>query len=364
VHRRLAFRSIVRMWFAFGCAAATLLCVADRGAAAEFRLRPQCTSGGAVVTLGDVAEIFAAEPQQVATLAAVELFPAPAASRQRFVRVRELQDLLMLRGLNLAEHSFSGASQVTVAGNEPARPEAEQPLTAAATRRANLRVHESIIRYLQQRAGGNQPWTVEIELNPAHARAVAAARSLTIAGGTAPFSGLQRFEVTVEGVERASQFTIDCQVNLPPAVAVTVHSLGRGTVIRETDVELQRDLPHEQTADGISSLEDVVGKETTRAIPAGKLVTNDSLRTPLVIRRGEIVTVYAKSSGIRIRTIARAREDGSLGDLIAVESVQDRTSYFARVNGVREVEVFAHSVQAEKVPASRTAQTIARPRVK
>jgi flagella basal body P-ring formation protein FlgA len=352
------------MWLALGCAAATLAGAADRGAAAEFRLRPQCTPGGAVVTLGDVAEIFAADPQQAETLSAIELFPAPAPSRQRFARVRELQDLLMLRGLNLTEHCFSGASQVTIAGNEPARAEVEQPLTAAAARRANLRVQESIVRYLQQHAGGSQPWTVELDLGPSHARAVAAARTLTITGGTAPFSGAQRFEVAADGAEHAGQFTIDCQVGLPPAVVVAVRSLGRGAVIRETDVELQRGLPREQTADAVSSLDEVIGKETTRAIPAGKLVTGDSLRTPLVIRRGEVVTVYAKSAGIRVRTIARARDDGSLGDLIAVESMQDRTSYFARVNGVREVEVFAHSVQAEKVPASRTAQTIARPRTK
>ena len=360
MHRRLVCWSIARVWLAFGCAAATLAGVANRGAAAEFRLRPQCTSGGAVVTLGDVAEIFAADRQQVETLSAVELFPAPATAQQRFVRVRELQDLLLLRGLNLAEHRFSGASQVTIAGNAPARP--EQPLTAAATRRANLRVQESIVRYLQQHAGGNQPWTVELDLSPSHARAVAAARTLTITGGTAPFTGAQRFEVAVDGAEHAGQFTIDCQVGLPPAVAVAVRSLGRGAVIREPDVELQRGFPREQTADAVSSLDEVIGKETTRAIPAGKPVTSDSLRAPLLIRRSEIVTVYAKSAGIRVRTIARARDDGSLGDLIAVESLQDRTSYFARVNGVREV--VAHSVQAEKVPASRTAQTIARPRTK
>lgn len=363
MHYELPSRSISRVWLACGCAA-VMLCAANRGAAAEFRLRQQCTPGGAVVTLGEVAEIFAADRQQAETLAAVELFPAPATAQQRFVRVREIQDLLMLRGVNLAEHRFSGASQVTVAGSGPVRAEAEQPLTAAATRRANLRLQESIIRYLQQQAGGNQPWTVEVDLNPGHARAVSAARTLTIGGGTAPFTGAQRFEIATDGAEKAGQFSIDCQVNLPPAVVVAVRSLNRGTVIRETDVELQRGLPRDQIADAVMSLDDAIGRETTRNIPVGKLVTNDSLRAPLVVRRGEIVTVYAKSAGIRVRTIARARDDGSLGDLIAVESMQDRTSFFARVNGVREVEVFAHSVQAEKVPASRTAQTTVRPRSK
>ena len=84
--------------------------------AAEIRLRPQCAASGPLVKLSDVAEIVTADKHKADALAAVELFPTPAAPQQRFVRIRELQDLLLLRGVNLVEHQFSGPSQVTVCG--------------------------------------------------------------------------------------------------------------------------------------------------------------------------------------------------------------------------------------------------------
>jgi flagella basal body P-ring formation protein FlgA len=325
--------------------------------AAELRLRPQCTSSSGVVTLGDVAEIFTADRQQADTLAAVELFSTPSPSRQRFVRLREIQDLLILRGVNLTEHRFSGSSQVAVhGGGEPARTEAEPPLSAAVLRRANLRVQEAIIQYLQQRAGASQPWTVEIDLGQSQARAVSnSTRAISVSGGASPWTGTQRFEVTVDSPGQPAQFTVDAQVGTTPAVVVALRSLARGVVIRDTDVELQRGLPREASSDAFSSLDEVVGKETTRAIPVGKVIPRDALRAPLLVRRGEIVTVYASSAGIRVRTTARARDDGSLGDLVAVESVHDRSTYFARVDGVREVEVFAHSVQAAGPPTAKAA---------
>ena len=71
--------------------------------------------------------------------------------------------------------------------------------------------------------------------------------------------------------------------------------------------------------------------------------TTDALRTPALVRRGDVVTVYARSAGIRVRTAARARDDGSQGDLVSVESLLDRSTFFARVSGIREVEVYARS---------------------
>ena len=91
----------------------------------------------------------------------------------------------------------------------------------------------------------------------------------------------------------------------------------------------------------------MIGKETTRAIAAGKPLTHDAVRPQLLVRRGEVVTVYARAAGIRIRTMARARDDGGEGELVAVETLTDRSTFFARVSGIREVEVYARAPRAE-----------------
>ena len=81
---------------------------------------------------------------------------------------------------------------------------------------------------------------------------------------------------------------------------------------------------------------------------------SDCLRPPLAVHRGEVVTVYAQSGAIRIRTNARARDEGSVGELVAVESLLNRSTYYARVSGIREVEVYARPTQVEGQPAEHT----------
>ena len=85
-------------------------------AAAELQLLAQCQVHAGVVRLGDVAEIYGADPRQADALRAIELFPSPPPGRPRFLPVREVQDLLLLRGIILTEHHFSGSSQVTING--------------------------------------------------------------------------------------------------------------------------------------------------------------------------------------------------------------------------------------------------------
>ncbi len=243
--------------------------------AAEIRLRARCLAGGTVVKLSDVADIISTDSRQSTALSAIELFSAPTATEQRFVRVREIQDLLLLHGINLAEHQFSGASEVTVQN-------------AA----------------MEKRIAPSKPAFVPVQhIKPPVVRSVA-------------------------------------------PIVVALRSLSRGGVIREGDVELQ----HPAVIDNatyVHTIEEAIGHELVRAIPAGKPVVTDSLRSPLAVHRGEVVTVYSNSAGIRIRTIGRSREEGSIGELVSVESTLNRSTYYARVSGIREVEVFARPTHVE-----------------
>ena len=319
--------------------------------AAELRLKPQCMPGGSLVRLGDVAEIVATDSHQAAALATIELFPAPAAREQRFLGVRELQDLLVLRGVNLTEHRFSGCSQVAITGTSQSAPvsvstptaSGTAPISIAISRRACRRACDAVVKYLREHVSPDRAWTVDAELTDAQARLlIDATRPISIAGGRDPWVGSQRFEVTVSSAQGPARFTLEAKVHVPMPVVTATRALGRGVVVREGDVELQ----NESSADasvGVHTIEEVIGRELTRAVAEGKVVTASDLRSPPVVHRGDMVTVYANSAGIRIRTTARAKDDGCQGELVAIESILDHSSYYARVSGIREVEVFARS---------------------
>jgi flagella basal body P-ring formation protein FlgA len=329
-------------------------------AAAELRLRAESTASGPVVKLGDLAEIIAADPRQAETLSAIELFPAPAAREQRFVRLREIQDLLLLRGVNLAEHQFSGSSQVTVSGSQPARSQPLPSVSVATSRRIQRRLGEAIAKYLDEQ-GSQQPWSVEAELSDEQAHWLAdPTQKISVAGGHAPWTGRQRFAITVRQPKGPAQFEVEVQVRVPALVVVASRSLARGAIVRDGDVEIQRDTSPDNSVPALQRVEEVLGREVARAIPVGKTVTNDELRSPLMVHRGEVVTVYANNAGIRIRTAARARDEGSQGDLVAIESLLDHSTYYARISGVRQVEVYGQPARADRADSETPESPIRR----
>lgn len=313
---------------------------------AELRLRGECTAAGALVRLDDVAEIVAADAAEAARLAELELFAAPVHPGQRFLTVRELEDLLLLRGLNLAQHRISGASQVLIRG----RPDGRNPgpaLPASAARKARERVEQAIQQYLDQRTAQPTAWQLDFELAEHELRRLwPPVGRITVRGGRAPWTGPQVFEVEVDSPAGRETLRLQVDVQTAPAVVVTTRSLPPGTIIRPADVNLQSGLVPNNPEECFQSLEQVVGRETTRALPAGVVLQRQSVRAPLLVRRGEVVTVYSRAAGVRVRTTARARDEGPMGELVEVESLWSRERYFARVCGIQEVEVFARPPQA------------------
>lgn len=325
--------------------------------AAEIRLKAQAEPAGAMVALGDLADVFAADSAEADRLRGLELFPAPPPGRERFVRARELHDLLLLRGVNLAEHRFSGASHITVRGAGEAAPSGPAPVSTAHVRQAKSRVGEAIQTYLAARVSAETPWLVEVDLPDAIVRSLAdPAAELRVDGGRSPWVGSQQFELNWTTPAGSQQATVGASVSIPASIVVAARSLSRGVLVRASDLELRHAGSTQGEPGALYSLEQAVGKETARAIPAGKALTAACVQAPVYVRRGEIVTVYAHAAGIRIRTQGRARDAGSNGELVAVESLDTRETFFARVCGVREVEVFARAARAGDSAAHTTRQ--------
>ncbi|MHB1036262.1 MAG: flagellar basal body P-ring formation chaperone FlgA [Pirellulales bacterium] len=331
--------------------------VAHSGRGAELRLRTECRPQGSLVVLGDVAEILSAKREEAKALAAIELFPTPPAGDKRFVRVRELQDLLAMRGVNLAAHSFSGASPVTVHGASEVKekPALQRPSTPVVMRATRM-VQDALVRYLDQQASSGGAWSVELELDDEQARLVSASRrALSVEGGTPPWIGPQQFVISLDSPDGPARFSIQVRVTLPSAIVVAAESVARGAVIRAADVRLEARPPAARVGEPFGRIEEVVGKEATRAVAAGEVLDAQTVRNAVLVRRGDAVTVFARGPGVQVRTTGRAREQGGLGDLVTVESLADRRTYYAKVCGTQEVEVDGPSVAATAAQSVRPA---------
>jgi flagella basal body P-ring formation protein FlgA len=336
-------------------------------------LRPQATPESTIVRLGDVAEVRAENEREVERLSALPLMPAPASGTRRYLRMREVQDLLAAHGEVMSRLNFRGETVIEVvspaAVSQPAnddepgvherRQAAWQGTTAATdTREERQRPSVSydasrdelrriIVEHLTRQAGQVGPWQVELSVMNRYLEMLPSATSPPqCEGGQPPWTGRQRFVISFPTAREKVNFSLSAEVTRPQSVVVAARPIERGAVVTAAHVELQeRDsLP---SAAGrrvpAGSVESLLGKEAARTIQAGQVLFDDDVQAPLLVKRGEDMTVYARSGGIQVRTIARARQDGARGELVQVESLDTRERYDAVVVGLREAVVFGGS---------------------
>ena len=185
-----------------------------------------------------------------------------------------------------------------------------------------------------------------------------------VAASSYHITGAERTRI-VSDPNRPRQLTPDFQ-SAPAAPAQLVHfvvagrTLERGEVIRPMDVELrvvppqQLPIAQRKRESWAESLDDVVGLEVTRPFQSGQALDVAALRRPLLVRRGEVVTVLARAEGVQVKTSARAMEQGALGDLITLQVVDSRERYTARVIGQQKAEVYASGVVVPAIPIAGT----------
>lgn len=355
-----------------------VLLVVVPASAARITIRSQATPQGTVVRLGDVADIGADDSRRAEALAAMPLMPAPAPGTRRYLRMREVQDLLAAHGEDLRTLRFNGQTVVEVhapdlsaapVAAEPPQPEppAEpqpKPLTASEISKIHEQVRGSIVRHVQAASRENNPWQVTFQLPEQHLQLLrGVARQPLCEGGTPPWTGKQTFMIYCATAQGNVRLPIEAEVSLPKQFAVAARPIARGSIVTAADVEL-RYLEEEPAASTrrapIDDLDQLIGKEASRSIQADNVIYSDEVQAPLLVRRGELITVVARGGGIRVRTQARSRENGALGDLVQLESLQTRERYDAQVIGPKEATVFAGTPMQSSPAVARRPQTTQR----
>jgi flagella basal body P-ring formation protein FlgA len=185
----------------------------------------------------------------------------------------------------------------------------------------------------------------------------AAQSTPTCVGGSEPWTGRQRFVISFSGADGKVQLPFFAEVSPPPVPAiVAIRPIGRGEVVKAADVEMRmidansKSIGQRPAAD---SIENLIGLEARQAIQVGDIIFTDLIQSPVVVKRGDLITVSSQSGGIRVRTSGRAMRDAAVGELVQIESMGSREKYDARVTGPREAVVYAVSRPAAPEPSKR-----------
>ncbi len=333
------------------------LSVATPALATEVVLRNRVEARGSVVLLGDVADIKADDEALRSQLAATPLIPTPAAGTQQYLRLAEIRDLVASRGVDVRDVRFGGTVVVSVvpepvAGAEtttrraPTRPVIH---TEQEVQLATERLTVAVKQYIQAQSG-HDLWNVKVE---GDAKLVDLTEklgdSMRLSGGEAPWSGRQR--LTILGPANEPLTLVYAKLDRLEMAVYAVQPIKGGDLIRRSDVELRPCLGALPSQSALT-LEAVIGQEAVQGLRPDSIVQTNQLRTPVIVRRNERVSVRARAAGVSVRTYAMAQQDGGIGDLVMVQSLASKERYAARVIGVRELEIFTAGASAAELAAN------------
>ncbi|NNF99236.1 MAG: flagellar basal body P-ring formation protein FlgA [Desulfobacteraceae bacterium] len=114
-------------------------------------------------------------------------------------------------------------------------------------------------------------------------------------------------------------------------VVVVKKALGRyQTIDREHLAMEKRDLA-KLPESALLRMADAVGKRTTRSLFPKAVVKSEYVELPPMVRRGDLVTIIAESSEMKLRTRGVIKETGRKGDRIRVANMDSNKIIYARV---------------------------------
>lgn len=321
-----------------------IACIASSSDAASLALRHKSQHRGAMIYLGDVADISAEKRSELENLKTTVLMPAPAPGTHQFLSRAQVRDLLVSQGINVQRLTISGAPTIEL--GQPL-PRAKEPEVETPNRSRSQIVEEveaAVLEYLSLKTGHDR-WRVAIDFDaPSFLQAANTIQEISISGGRRPWTGRQMLKLT-EG-DSLKAVPLWANITKINEVVVAVRDIPRGNLIRATDLEV-RLVEGSISNTAVESISQVIGMEATRPIRSDQPILTNHVSAPLQVQRGETVTVFARTQGISVRTFAIAKQDGAMGELIQVETLDKKDRYAARVSGRRELEVLAAGATAD-----------------
>jgi flagellar basal body P-ring formation protein FlgA len=132
---------------------------------------------------------------------------------------------------------------------------------------------------------------------------------------------------------------VQAQLKLFGDVVVALRTLSRNELVGNADVILKR-----LSLDGVVGgyfrrVADVIGMRVVRTVRNGKIVSSSSLTLPVLIKKGDRVTIVARSSGIEVKMDGKALSSGAKGDQIRIINNSSKKEVEGIVIGVGSVEV-------------------------
>ena len=337
-------RRPVRLWpVTAGCV--LVLCCALQVQAGSIRLHSKALIDHDPIRLGDLVLLEGFSADQTALLKELVVSDAPGSGQDKIVTLTEVRSQLLAAGTNMAEVCLKGASRCIV------RRPTELPvlsedkpnsLPVSGSGERTLRSH--IAKFIEERLvdyGGS----VALDFERATAPLLMLSEpeyTFDIETRTSRRLGNIQLLVTIgHGQGQPKTHRVPVSASLKKEVVVALNSIIRGRIIARSDVMLEERVFTKLDKIGMTDPASVIGQEARRVLGVGEMLTSADIKSKILVKRNDLLSVRSINGGIAIESTATALLDGALGDIIEVRNEASEKTFWARVTGLRQAEALA-----------------------
>lgn len=110
-------------------------------------------------------------------------------------------------------------------------------------------------------------------------------------------------------------------------------------IIDAPDVKMTRVRIHQLSHPFITDREEVIGKSSTRPLPADTPLRTGFLKAPVLIKKGDRVMIEAKRGGLSIQAYGVTKASGHVGQIVMVSNLDSGRELRAKIVGPGLVQV-------------------------
>lgn len=301
---------------------------------------------GAALTLGDVAELSGPDAQSLASIVVVA-----AGEMDTSLDMSRIREVLKAQpGLNMGRLELSG-SVCRIRQASAAAPVATAPPSAHAPEPAGETVKDRVAERIAATLNADAAdLKLEFEDQADLLRMSVAGRTVAIQPtGQSDKMSLsirvyQGDAIVAQGVAR-----VGVQVRRDVMIARTNLARGMQTRAEMLEADSQWLAPSAQPATEAQA----VGALVKGRVDAGKVVMARDVEPPVVVHKGDLVSVDCVAGSVVVGTTARAKENGVDGQVIELQSLSSKKTYMARINGAGRAVLVMDGEQAQQDAARK-----------
>jgi len=122
-------------------------------------------------------------------------------------------------------------------------------------------------------------------------------------------------------------------------VLVTCRRIAPDDIFVEEDIRKEKREITDFSGKPVVNLSNILGKRALKAIPACTIIKESMIGPPLLVKKGDLVTILRERGNIKVLTKGKALEKGERGNLIRVINVDSQKELQGMVIGPRMIRV-------------------------